>query len=238
MTGIDEYAFDSCTALASVTFGKGLEWIWDDAFCGCSALTDITIPAGVTEIGENPFYHCAGLKEIHVDKDNAAFASQDGVLFDKALAELICCPGGRAGDYTVPDSVTAIAAGAFSGNTNLTGVTVPESVTSIGEGAFSGCEGLTVRGYAGSCAEAYAKENGIPFETIAQGPVKGDYNGDAAVTVADAVLLARFISEDTALTSEQIAAILNHEPDFDGDGIVTIRDVSEMLKQLGTSQPA
>ena len=63
-------------------------------------------------------------------------------------------------------------------------------------------------------------------------PVKGDYNGDGEVTLADAVLLARFISEDTTLTAEQIAAVMNAEPDFDGDGIVTLLDVRALLKKL------
>ena len=62
--------------------------------------------------------------------------------------------------------------------------------------------------------------------------MKGDYNADGEITVADAVLLARFLVEDTALTAEQIAEILNHEPDFDDDGLLTIMDVTALLKKL------
>ncbi len=42
----------------------------------------------------------------------------------------------------IPNSVTNIGAGAFSGS-GLTAITIPNSVTSIGEGAFGGCSGLT-----------------------------------------------------------------------------------------------
>ena len=51
---------------------------------------------------------------------------------------------------------------------SLKSITIPESVTSIGERAFDECkrENLTIKGYAGSYAEKYAKENGISFEAI------------------------------------------------------------------------
>ena len=48
------------------------------------------------------------------------------------------------------------------------------------------------------------------------------------------MLLARFIAEDTELTAEQIDGILNNEPDYDGDGLVTIMDVTAILKRKET----
>ena len=62
--------------------------------------------------------------------------------------------------------------------------------------------------------------------------MKGDFNGDGAVTVADAVLLARFVSEDTTLKAEEISKILDGEPDQDADGLVTVLDVNAILKKL------
>lgn len=44
---------------------------------------------------------------------------------------------------TIPNSVTSIEDGAFSGCSGLTSVTIPNSVTSIGEAAFYKCSGLT-----------------------------------------------------------------------------------------------
>jgi hypothetical protein len=61
----------------------------------------------------------------------------------------------------------------------------------------------------------------------------GDMNQDGSLSVADAVLLACFISEDTTLTDGQIGKILDAEPHFDGDGLVTILDVAALLKKLG-----
>ncbi|MBQ8921607.1 MAG: dockerin type I repeat-containing protein [Oscillospiraceae bacterium] len=64
-------------------------------------------------------------------------------------------------------------------------------------------------------------------------PLNGDCNGDGEVTIADAVLLARFVAEDTSLTDGQIGRILDAEPDCDSDGLVTILDVAALLKPLG-----
>ncbi len=64
--------------------------------------------------------------------------------------------------------------------------------------------------------------------------ISGDFNGDNELTVADAVLFARFIGEDTTLTNEQIGNILNSEPDRDEDSLVTILDLTALLKELET----
>ena len=56
--------------------------------------------------------------------------------------------------------------------------------------------------------------------------MKSDYNGDGEVTIADAVLLARFVGEDTTFTNEGIDKILSAVPDLDDDGFVTIMDAS------------
>ena len=69
-------------------------------------------------------------------------------------------------------------------------------------------------------------------------PLKGDYNGDKEITAADAVLLARFVAEDTALTEIQIEEIINHEPDYDDDGLVTSMDIAAILRKLGSGQSA
>jgi len=60
--------------------------------------------------------------------------------------------------------------------------------------------------------------------------ISGDFNGDGTVSVADAVLLAYFVTEDESLSDELIDLILKAEPDQDSDGFVTISDVLYTLK--------
>ena len=78
-----------------------------------------------------------------MDALNSFYSSVDGVLFNKSQTTLIQCPGGKAGSYTIPDSVTSIGDYAFASCTSLTSVTIPNSVTSIGDCAFYDCTSLT-----------------------------------------------------------------------------------------------
>ena len=63
----------------------------------------------------------------------------------------------------IPDSVTSIWESAFEDCSSLTGIAIPDSVTSIGDNAFRGCPKLSIHASVGSCAEAYARENNLPF---------------------------------------------------------------------------
>ena len=69
---------------------------------------------------------------------------------------------------------------------------------------------------------------------VPQEPLKGDYNKDGEVTIADAVLLARFIAEDNALTEGLLDGITDENPDYDGDGIVTVLDIRALIKKSET----
>ena len=61
-------------------------------------------------------------------------------------------------------------------------------------------------------------------------PLDGDYNGDGSITVADAVLLARFVAEDKTLTPEQCRSL--SDTDLDDDGCITILDVMIFLRKI------
>jgi hypothetical protein len=78
-----------------------------------------------------------------VDALNSFYSSVDGVLFNKSTNTLIRCPEGKAGNYTVPTSVTNIGDSAFVMCTSLPNITIPNSVTSIESYAFASCSNLT-----------------------------------------------------------------------------------------------
>lgn len=63
----------------------------------------------------------------------------------------------------VQEGIIRIGARAFAGCVFMTDICLPASVTEIGEDAFKDCHKLTIHAPAGSSAEAYAKENDIPF---------------------------------------------------------------------------
>ena len=143
MTRIEEGTFSRCASLTSVTIPDSVVNIERYAFESCTSLTTITIPDSVTSLGYGLFNRCTSLTEIIVGSNNPSYATENGILFDKNLETLLCYPGGKTGDFAIPDGVTKIGSYAFYNCTNLTGVTIPDSVMSIENNAFSFCTSLT-----------------------------------------------------------------------------------------------
>ena len=140
VTSIGRYAFRNCKNLTSIVIPEGVTSIGSYAFRGCGSLTSIAIPESVTSIGDSAFDDCVGLKEISVNKNNAKYYSEDGVLFNKAKTELIYYPMGKTETtYTIPSGVTSIGRYSFRNCNNLTEIVISDSVTSIGTAAFFGC---------------------------------------------------------------------------------------------------
>ena len=160
MTAIGNYAFFDSGLEGDVVFPKSLETIGESAFSGCN-LTKVSLHENFTTIVRGAFSSCWSLREIAVSVDNPNFATYDGVLYNKDLSVLICCPGGKGtidfsdnisqiGDYSfvgdsmkvlvLPQGVTSIGQYAFWNCRRLARVVIPESVTAIGEAAFRECD--------------------------------------------------------------------------------------------------
>jgi hypothetical protein len=138
VTSIGEQAFTRCTSLTSITIPNSVTSIWWSAFSGCTGLTSVTIPNRVTSIGIYAFSDCRNLTAITVAAGNSAYTSQDGVLYNKDKTLLHTYPAGKIGvSFAIPNGVTSIGWGAFSGCTGLTSVTISYGVTTIEGGAFT-----------------------------------------------------------------------------------------------------
>ena len=141
VTSIGNSALYGCSNLTSVTIPNSVTSIGDRAFSGCSGLTSVAIPNSVTSIGGDVFSNCSSLTSIIVESGNSMYDSRDNcnAIIETSTNTLIAgCP-----NTIIPNSVTSIGEGAFSGCSGLTSVAIPNSVTSIGDRAFSGCSGLT-----------------------------------------------------------------------------------------------
>jgi hypothetical protein len=160
VSSIEEEAFYGCDSLVSVIFQNGVMSIGEQAFYKCYGITNITIPGSVTYIGEEAFAGArltsitipgsvtfigrsafAGpkLSSIDVAKENLAYSSVEGVLFNKAKDTLINYPVAKQGSaYTIPNSVRTIEEGAIMSCVGLKSITLPDNLTSIGKNAFKG----------------------------------------------------------------------------------------------------
>lgn len=137
---IGKLAFDGCTSLTSCDLGTGLERLENQVFQDCPIAGKMVLPASLSTItvfsGSSPTFPL-GLSEIEVDPANQFFASQDGMLYDKALSIVLFCPREKTGEITIAASVSDYA---LSG-CHFEKIVIANGAATIGICAFSAKEG-------------------------------------------------------------------------------------------------
>ncbi len=140
---IGSSAFAYCYSLSSINIPESVTTIESRAFFYCLELTEISIPAAATIIGDSALSSCTNMTSITVDPSNPNYSSTGGVLFNKSGEELIQCPCGKSGSYTVPGAVKKIRDNAFYDCPKLTTLYLSGNITDIGGWAFYNCRKLT-----------------------------------------------------------------------------------------------
>lgn len=160
-------AFNQCTALENVYFGKNLLTIGGFAFSGCDSIESIHLPYSLRVIDQFAFSSCKNLTSVtfeygglNLEKIGVASFKGCNKLTSIDIPNLVTNIGREAfyecrglTSITIPDLVTSIESYAFFGCSKLTSVTIGDSVTSIGYGAFKGCDTLTDVYYTGTQEE-------------------------------------------------------------------------------------
>lgn len=142
------------TDLACIMLPKTVQIIGNAAFSNCDRLETIELSQGITSIEQYAFYGCKKLKAITLP---ASLRSIGRNTFEgcSSLTEI-----------EIPQGITELDGKMFGGCTALTSVTIPNSVVNISVFAFADCANATIKGHKNSYAQAFAKEQGIPFEEI------------------------------------------------------------------------
>ena len=237
---IDEYAFNLCYGMTSITMPANLKRIGYRAFDNCSKLYALSLPATLTTIETLAFGGCTELRRIDVAEDNNNFRSDEGVLFDKNMTTLICCPPRKTGNYTLPSSVTTIGEFGFYYCRSLKSISLPMSLKTIKNHGFRFCSALktivlppsltTIQYDAFSqCSElnsfvCYAPN--VP-EILASTFTANNFNVPLYVPE---VALSNYQSDANwqkfatilPITSEQVDGLMG---DTDNDGFVTVTDI-------------
>lgn len=152
VTSIGERAFYVCYDMTHIQLPASLTYLGPEAFARCGNLTEIHLPDGLSVIEEGTFESCERLTKITFPSELRSI-EKDAFAACWQLTEII-----------LPDKTERIGDEAFYGCHQLSRVIIPASVNLIGKDAFLGCaDDLTIYGFAGSAAEAYARENSVHF---------------------------------------------------------------------------
>ena len=248
ITGLGKQTFSQCGQLRRVSLPDTLTEIGDDTFNECTNLTEIKLPEHLTKIGRCAFNQCAGLTAINLPDtlteigDYAFNECTNLTEIDlPERLEVIGCNAFRGCNLRsviVPASVQHTGDYAFLNETDcMDEIRLLNPAVLIGQNAF-GWYGLgslwqdtklTVDGYSGSAAQKYTATlyPDVVFHAIKALP--GDLNGDEKLSVSDAVLLSRLISEETALKLSENAI---QNADFDKNGLIILTDLTGLLSKL------
>ena len=141
----------SSVSIPSSVQGTPVTAIGAGAFSGNTSVRSVSIPSGVTQIGQEAFSDCTNLSSVSMPSTLDRIGI--GAFYGCSSLKTVAVP---AGTSTISDE-------AFAQCSALKSIRIPPSVSYIADDAFDGCNNLTIQCKAGSAAESYAIENGIPY---------------------------------------------------------------------------
>ena len=194
---IGDYAFRG-TSLRDVNLPSSVEAIGDCAFTVREGFGEVTLPESLTYLGYSAFetddyaevpyqarqdtlkipeglrFEADMLHGIHpeafdADGSNPYHSIMDGLLMSKDGKTLVCVPGGREGELTVPEGTETLGYDSFKNCPYLTDVYLPDSVVDIGnlgeDGYGAPCP-YKVHCHAGSEAQKQLEANSVEWEDM------------------------------------------------------------------------
>lgn len=117
----------------------GIKTINRNSFWNCKGIECIVFPQSLNDIGYNPFVGCSN---IHFESNSPYYKVVDGVLYNRDMSKIVCYPAWKAiGHIKLPDSVTTLERGAFSGCDKMIGLDL-HNVNIVNKSCFTNCSSL------------------------------------------------------------------------------------------------
>ena len=215
---IEHYAFDGCSSLESITISENLADVGNDVFRGTPWLENQ--PEGLIYTGRVAYQH-NGSCPTHVDILEGTVSIADNAFFRCTTLESI----------SIPNTVTTIGSCAFYDCRALSDITIPDSVKTIEYDAFMNCDSLknivlpsTVKKIEteafGFYEDYYLAMNSLKYDDFI---ITGYHNTEAERYANDNGFAFISLGDAPKLTG-----------DADGDGEVTVMDVSEVQHYLSS----
>lgn len=212
LLNIPDSAFEG-SQITSITIPATVETIGARAFAGTD-IAAISLPNSVEVIGESCFEGCDNLR-------SASLSNKLLEIPDNAFKGCSSLTG-----ITLHELIMSVGDGAFSGCTSLSNVTCGEYLSKVYNTTFKDCSNLTLRVYAGSYMEAFARLYGIKYETVEGGGTAGGEGGAGAPGVGiDSITSDRGTDENgkpcTVVTVTLTDGTTEKFYIYDGNGGVT-----------------
>ncbi len=141
------------SGITSLTLSEKLtkDTVNENCINGCNQLTTLYVPAAAGEVPNSLYEHNKLQDIIVVDEagnknvTGTTYASVDGVLYSADMTSLYRIPASKnISEFTIPEQVTRVEAGAASKMQYLTSITLPTGVQFIGRNALGYSEKLEV----------------------------------------------------------------------------------------------
>ena len=172
---IGSCCFENCISLTSLTLPNSVTYVAWNAFDGCSSLKTVSIGSRLkdSDIVGGWLSDCTALESITVSSSNNNYSSANGIMYDKKKTEILVYPQAKKDTtYTVPSTIKTLYGMSTNNNPYLKTVIIPASVTDIKDNAvgyiegdwdYNKVSGFTIKGYKGTAAERYARNNDFNF---------------------------------------------------------------------------
>ena len=245
-------AFRGCEKLNSLVFPNSLQTIGSLTFSGCVNLKNISFGSNLKEIDCDVFEYfngwdyCKKLEKITVNNNNNYYCAVDGVMFDKKKTEIIFYPYAKSNtSFVVPSSINTLYSETIVNNPYLKTITIPASVTDIRDHAvgyiedgwdYNKVSGFTIKGYKGTAAERYARNNDFNFVQLQVVPTSVSLNKTSlTLDVGKSYTLTKTVSPSNAATSYTWRSSNTSVATVDSNGKVTAKKAGTATIMVKTS---